>query len=145
MKHILITTIVAVVLVGCGSSVPDQTIHEAAHSGDIEAVKQHLAAGTDVNVLGDEDYEAPPLYWAAHGGHKEIVELLIANGANLNLRSGMVVKTEDGSVGEQAAQRMMNNRTPLDMALDGLLKQEIADLLRKHSGKTGDELKAAGK
>ena len=145
MKHILITTIVAVVLVGCGSSVPDQTIHEAAHSGDIEAVKQHLAAGTDVNVLGDEDYEAPPLYWAAHGGHKEIVELLIANGANLNLRSGMVVKTEDGSVGEQAAQRMMNNRTPLDMALDGLLKQEIADLLRKHSGKTGEELKAEGK
>jgi len=145
MKHILITTIVAVVLVGCGSSVPDQTIHEAAHLGDIEAVKQHLAAGTDVNVLGDEDYEAPPLYWAAHGGHKEIVELLIANGANLNLRSGMVVKTEDGSVGEQAAQRMMNNRTPLDMALDGLLKQEIADLLRKHSGKTGEELKAEGK
>ena len=144
MKQLLIT-IVAVVLVGCGSSVPDQTIHEAAHLGDIEAVKQHLAAGTDVNVLGDEDYEAPPLYWAAHGGHKEIVELLIANGANLNLRSGMVVKTEDGSVGEQAAQRMMNNRTPLDMALDGLLKQEIADLLRKHSGKTGDELKAAGK
>ena len=145
MKHILTTTIAAVVLVGCGSSVPDQTIHEAAHSGDIEAVKQHLAAGTDVNVLGDEDYEAPPLYWAAHGGHKEIVELLIANGANLNLRSGMVVKTEDGSVGEQAAQRMMNNRTPLDMALDGLLKQEIADLLRKHSGKTGEELKAEGK
>jgi ankyrin repeat protein len=145
MKHILITTIVAVVLVGCGSSVPDQTIHEAAHLGDIEAVKQHLAAGTDVNVLGDEDYEAPPLYWAAHGGHKEIVELLIANGANLNLRSGMVVKTEDGSVGEQAAQRMMNNRTPLDMALDGLLKQEIADLLRKHGGKTGEELKAEGK
>jgi ankyrin repeat protein len=144
MKQLLIT-IVAVVLVGCGSSVPDQTIHEAAHLGDIEAVKQHLAAGTDVNVLGDEDYEAPPLYWAAHGGHKEIVELLIANGANLNLRSGMVVKTEDGSVGEQAAQRMMNNRTPLDMALDGLLKQEIADLLRKHSGKTGDELKAEGK
>ena len=144
MKQLLIT-IVAVVLVGCGSSVPDQTIHEAAHLGDIEAVKQHLAAGTDVNVLGDEDYEAPPLYWAAHGGHKEIVELLIANGANLNLRSGMVVKTEDGSAGEQAAQRMMNNRTPLDMALDGLLKQEIADLLRKHSGKTGDELKAEGK
>ena len=144
MKQLLIT-IVAVVLVGCGSSVPDQTIHEAAHSGDIEAVKQHLAAGTDVNVLGDEDYEAPPLYWAAHGGHKEIVELLIANGANLNLRSGMVVKTEDGSVGEQAAQRMMNNRTPLDMALDGLLKQEIADLLRKHSGKTGEELKAEAK
>ena len=154
MKHLLLTTIAAVVLVGCGSSVPDQTIHEAAHLGDIEAVKQHLAAGTDVNVLGDEDYEAPPLYWAAHGGHKEIVELLIANGANLNLRSGMVVKTEDGSVGEQAAQKIMNNRTPLDMVFfvdtnkvfDGDIKgQEIAELLRKHGGKTGEELKAEGK
>ena len=47
MKQLLITI---VALVGCGSSVPDQTIHEAL--GDIKA------AGTDVNVLGDEDYEA---------------------------------------------------------------------------------------
>ena len=45
MKHIL-TTIAAVVLVGCGPSVD---IHKAAKAGNIEAVKQHLAAGTDVN------------------------------------------------------------------------------------------------
>jgi ankyrin repeat protein len=140
----LITTIAAVVLVGCGPSVPDDSIHIAAHSGDIEAVKQHLAAGTDVNGLGIHG-DATPLYWAADGRYPEIVELLIANGADVNLRSGMVVETKDGSVGEQAAQRMMNNRTPLDMALDGLLKQEIADLLRKHSGKTGEELKAEAK
>ena len=29
---------------------PDISIHEAAGTGDIEAVKQHLAAGTDVNA-----------------------------------------------------------------------------------------------
>ena len=51
MKHILITTIAAVVLVGCGPSAPDISIHEAANSGNIEAIKQHLAAGTDVNVV----------------------------------------------------------------------------------------------
>jgi hypothetical protein len=45
MKHILITTIAAVLLVGCGSS-----IHQAAGTGNIEAVKQHLEAGVNVNV-----------------------------------------------------------------------------------------------
>ena len=46
MKY-LITAIASVVLVGCGPSVD---IHDAAKAGDIEAVKQHLAAGSDVNT-----------------------------------------------------------------------------------------------
>ena len=61
MKHLLLTTIAAVLLVGCGESqspepptakAPDISIHEAAGTGNIEAVKQHLAAGTDVNAKG---------------------------------------------------------------------------------------------
>ena len=48
MKHLLLTTIAAVLLVGCGES-----IHEAAYDGNIEAVKQHLDAGTDVNAKDD--------------------------------------------------------------------------------------------
>ena len=62
------------------------------------------------------------LHRAAEKGHKEIAELLIAAGADLN------AKDDDGT-------------TPLDMADD----KEIADLLRKHGGKTGEELKAEGK
>ena len=62
MKHILITTIAAVVLVGCATThqpeaptakAPDISIHDAAKEGNIEAVKQHLAAGTDVNTKDD--------------------------------------------------------------------------------------------
>jgi hypothetical protein len=34
----------------------------------------------------------------------------------------------------------VNGKTPLDLA-----NNEIADLLRKHGGKTGEELKAEGK
>jgi len=49
MKY-LIATIAAVVLVGCGPPPPDISIHNATYDGNIEAVKQHLAAGTDVNV-----------------------------------------------------------------------------------------------
>ena len=52
MKY-LITTIAAVGLVGCG---PSLDIHKAAKDGNIEAVKQHLAAGTDVNAKDEKYY-----------------------------------------------------------------------------------------
>ena len=46
MKQLL-TTIAALVLVGCGSSM---SIHKAAGDGNIEAVKQYLDGGADVNA-----------------------------------------------------------------------------------------------
>ena len=78
MKHILIT-IAAVLLVGCGPSVD---IHQAAKDGNIEAVKQHLAAGTDVNAKSVSGGTA--LHMAAWKGHKYLAELLIAKGADVN-------------------------------------------------------------
>ena len=65
------------------------------------------------------------MHFAALEGRKEIVELLIAKGADVN------VKTEDGL-------------TPLDRAIK-YQRTETADLLRKHGGKTAEELKAEGK
>ena len=120
MKHLLITIIAAVVLVGTAFADP---IYDAARKGNIEAVKQHLAAGTDVNAKGD--YKNTPLHHAAAAGHREIVELLITKGADVN------AKNENGY-------------TPLDEAIN-LKRTETADLLRKHGGKTGEELKAEGK
>jgi ankyrin repeat protein len=123
MKHLLIT-IAAVVLVGCGGPPEvDRALHKAAGAGKIEAVKQHLAAGVDVNAKDDNGWT--PLHAAAREGHKEIVELLIANGADVN------AKDED-------------DRTALDWAIKHK-QTETADLLRKHGGKTGEELKAEGK
>jgi ankyrin repeat protein len=66
------------------------------------------------------------LHYAAHEGHKEIAQLLIARGAAVN------AKDEDGD-------------TPLDVAThpdNPNASAEITDLLRKHGGKTGEELKA---
>ena len=62
MKHLLLTTIAAVVLVGSAKPPPpDISIHEAAKKGNIEAFKQHLAAGTDVNAK-DDDGETPLVF-----------------------------------------------------------------------------------
>ncbi len=130
MKHLLLTTIAAVVLVGCGESqppepprvkAPDISIHKAARKGNIEAVKQHLAAGTDLEAKDGGD--GTPLHNAAWGGRNEIAELLISKGADVN------AKNDEG-------------KTPLDRAK---YKRETARLLRKHGGKTGEELKAEGK
>ena len=96
---------------------PATSIHDAAMDGDIEAVKQHLADGTDVNAKGQ--YGRTPLHKAAN---KEIAELLIANGAEVN------------------AMDVLLGWTPLDYA-----EGETADLLRKHGAKTSEQLKAEGK
>ncbi|SVC81365.1 uncharacterized protein METZ01_LOCUS334219, partial [marine metagenome] len=87
MKHLLLTTIAAVLVVGCGES-PNELLHKAAILGNIETVKQHLADGADVNAMDKGDQT--PLHRAAIYGHKEIAELLIANGADVN------AKNEDG-------------------------------------------------
>jgi len=58
---------------------------------------------------------------------REIVGLLIAKGADVNAK----VAPSD---------RFFKGKTPLDLAS----KAEIDDLLRKHGGKTAEELKAEG-
>ena len=152
MKQLLIT-IAALVLVGCGPSVPDIDINSAAVTGDIETVKQHLAAGADVNGWPDEGGQAPPLYWAAHEGHKEIVELLIANGADVNAKdrrgetslhaAALSPRKEIAELliaeGADVNAKDQKGKTPLDTAYG-----QTAELLRKHGGKTKKELEAAG-
>ena len=85
MKHLLLTTIATVVLVGCGPSASERALLEAARKGNIEAVKQHLAAGTDVNAK--TGFRWTPLHYATREGHKEITDLLLANGANVNAKN----------------------------------------------------------
>ena len=62
MKNILMI-IATLVLVGCGPpKPPDISIHEAAMEGNIEAVKQHLAAGSDVNARVNDGWT--PMHFA---------------------------------------------------------------------------------
>ena len=89
---------------------------------NIGAVKQHLAAGADVNAKNVDGWT--PLHEAAFGGRKEIVELLISNGADVN------AKGESG-------------RTPLDLATQSKRNLKTADFLRTHGGKTKKDLEAA--
>ena len=76
---------------------PDISIDEAAASGNIEAVRQHIAAGTDVNIKDDDGFTA--LYFAAQEGQKEIAELLIEKGADVNVKLESQTAKENGMGG----------------------------------------------
>ena len=91
MKHLLLTTMAAVVLAGGQSQeVKDMQLRRASMEGKIAAVKQHLEAGANVNA------------------------------------------------------KNMVGETPLERAIE-FKETKIADLLRKHGGKTGEKLKAEEK
>ena len=116
MKKLLI---IIGVTVGLNTSIVADPIHHAANRGDLPSVQKYLDEGVDPSVKNLSGLT--PLYYATRQGYLEVAELLIANGADVNTMQ------EDGE-------------TPLDWA-DG----ELADLLLKHGGKTGEELKAEGK
>ena len=96
-------------------------LNYAAYLGHKEIVELLVVNGAEVNAKGLADWT--PLHLAAYNDNEQIVQLLIAKGAEMN------PYTSPGFGG-----------TPLDVA-DG----KITDLIRKHGGKTAEELKAEGK
>ena len=89
----------------------------AAQRGQLGEVLGLLADGVHVDSSVEAGRTA--LHLAARRGHEKIVEQLIANGAEIN------ALTNEGFGG-----------TPLDVA-----DAKLAELLRKHGGKTADALK----
>ena len=157
MKPLLLTTIAAVVLVGCGEGSRHLNLYEAAESGDIEAVKQHLADGTDIE-LKCTGCGSTALGHAAKHGHNEIAELLIENGADVSAKSlkGLTPLHYAAANGHKEIAGLLiekgadvkakdeGGKTPLDVAIQ-FKELEIINLLRVIGGKTGAELKAEGK
>lgn len=62
---------------------PDKDLHTAVLTDDLEAIKQHIAAGSDLNVK-DPFGGSSPLISAALFGKEEAADLLMNAGANLN-------------------------------------------------------------
>ena len=115
MKKLLIT-IAAAVLVGCGNGVNHPPLVKAIDKEDFDTVKQLLTDGRNVNIKFGK-FETTPLFLAAYKGNKEIIELLIASGAEINAVSS-------------------NGLTPTDWSSD----EGVETLLRKHGGKKSEEL-----
>jgi ankyrin repeat protein len=122
VKRLFVVLLILVVWMGCWMDADLNGLNEAAFSGDIEKVQSLLADGADVNGKGWDGFDTPLANAVRGGARAEVVELLLEKGADPN---------SEGLTGD----------TPLMEAE----KKEIINLLRKHSGKTGEELKAEGK
>ena len=130
----------------------DISIYNAAEKGNIEVVKKHLATGADVNAK--DEHNRTPLDWAAVNGRKEIVELLIRKGAEVNKNFGMtplhlaaawshkevIELLIDGDADVNAQND--SGETPLDIFLRNVAagiteaNPDTSALLRKHGGKS---------
>ena len=150
MKHLLLTTIAAVVLVGCGEAqqstpqaepvepvaeVPVQPSPPPAEAKPVaeatkpttppKAVTANKGADPARGIKPEPPKGKAPdisIHEAAMQRNLEAVKQHIAAGADVNAKD-------------------VNGYTPLDWAIFNK-DTETADLLRKHGGKTGEELKA---
>jgi cytohesin len=134
-----VAVVVLMLIVFGGPRTPSISIHEAAKDGNIEAVKQHLIAGTDPNFedefsseTGNTNFSGTtPLHVAAGNGHKEIAEFLISEGANVNALSKLVDKRMKNSpMGalEPFNEPIEMQMSPLDLAI-GNDHKEMVELL----------------
>ena len=92
MKSVAAWIIAAAFLVGCGETAPRSTtgaplvdIWTATAEGNLEAIEQHVAAGTDLNAKEPEG--STLLILAAFLGQTEAAGLLVKNGAELEARN----------------------------------------------------------
>ena len=157
MKHLLLTTIAAVLLLATTAFA--DPIHTAAWDGDLAGVQAELDKGVDVNEADINFYNLAPLHYAAIHGQKEIAELLIAAGADVSANTTTrgtllhLVAFEGHKeiiellIAEGADVNAIIVSGPLqfnvgDIALNFTTDSEIAALLRKHGGMTSEELRS---
>ena len=106
---------------------PDIAIRKAVETGNIEAVKLAVADVDSKNAEGQT-----PLCRAVQYGKKDLIKLLIEEGADVNARMNF---------GDTALD-YANVSGGLGMSYE--VQKEVVDLLRKHGAKTSEELDAAG-
>ena len=128
--------------------------------------RREFSKGADVNQKIDEGHT--PLYLAAQIDNKKIAELLIKEGANVNSIDNMgftpldyAVEREEMSEAFSEIDHAVSNMEGIEVVSSNLIARnedgssrekkvnkteikEVADLLRKHGGKTAEELIAAG-
>ena len=59
----------------------------AARTGNLQAIKRYIEEGGNINAL-DNGFRLSAMSWGALHGQTEVVQLLIENGVDVNIKSG---------------------------------------------------------
>jgi len=106
-----------------------------------------LKIGADMNGKDKDELNDgfTPLHLAASFNQSEIVKILVSSGADVNAKSNNGRTPLDSyKVLKGTSPEVRATLNHLDSPEFQASMKEIADLLRKHDGKTSEELKAAG-
>ena len=78
----------------------DTLLHRAAFRDIVQDVRDLLRLGSNVNAAGDLGHT--PLHYAAMGGHRSVVEILLANGARTSTQNewGQTAAQTAGAAGQ---------------------------------------------
>ena len=124
-------------------------IRDAARDGDLGKMKMLLKGSPDL-VFSTDDVGNTPLHWAAHNGHMDVAQLLLANKADVAAKNNygytpLHRAAEEGNknlaellLASKAEVNAKDNHglTPLYLAL-GHGHKDVAELLREHGGQRG--------
>ncbi len=107
---------------------PEPPIHWYARLGDVEMVKQEIAASVSIELENDESWGSRPLHRAAANGNVEVVEALLAAGANFRaantLHEWLPIHYAANCGCAETIRLLLNAGSPID-ALDSYGNQPI--------------------
>jgi ankyrin repeat protein len=107
----------------------ETALHLVARSGNVEAAKLLLKAGANVDAV-EQFGGQTPLMWAAARRHPQMVELLLANGADVNARGAVRDYKRVATAESRAAPRDRGGFTPLMYAARGNCGECVEALLK---------------
>ena len=175
MKHLLVTTIAAVLLVGCGESQQSSTQAETKPSDPVDEVTARPSpppsaevkpaetvaeAAQQVQSLKPLSKADKLLFGAAEAGNIEAINQAMTDGADVNAKDdvyGGWTPLHYTAIGghKEVAKLFLAKGADVNAKNDNVKTPldvavqeghtETVALLRKHGGKTKKELKAAGK
>ncbi len=125
-----VTILAPLPALGQDNPATSNNIHLAALQGDIEAIRQHIESGSDLNAK--DAYGSTPLIVAATFGKTEVAKALIAAGADLDM------KNRDGGTALHAAAFLCRSEI-----VEALLEHGADKYLRDGFGNTPFETVSA--
>ena len=86
-KNAIFILVLSASMCACSTTAtpPTMDLQTAALQGNVEEIRLHIQAGSDLNIRADDG--ATPLMIAATFGHVEVARALIEAGADLNRRN----------------------------------------------------------